>query len=119
MSSVTVGGVAATLVGKVSGSGRGYPVSGLFVVDAGSGSSLSASTTANITVNYANTMGRSTLDVYHITGASLTPNDTKTSVGSSPASVQLNIPADGSAIAVNSGLVSSAGALTSWTNLTE
>lgn len=115
VSSVTVGGVSATLgVGNVSANGEGY--CGLFHV------SGVTPGTGDIVVNGSSAANRCGIATWETTGRSATPHHTASdpySAGDADPSVSLNIPASGFAIAA----VHAAGGVGSesvtWTNLTE
>lgn len=76
ISSVTVGGVAATEVAQASNTISNTNVAGLYAID------VAAGTTADIVVTFGATMLRAGIGVYRCTGISTTANNTDTSTAS-------------------------------------
>lgn len=110
ISSITIGGVSATIVKQQTNTITNTNVSGLAIAAVPTG------TTGNIVVTFSATMLRCAISAYAVTELdSATPYDDASSTSADP-SVSLDIPTDGFAIGM--GLTAAASTAT-WTGLTE
>jgi hypothetical protein len=117
ISSVTIGGVSATVIkqqsstGTASG-GTGTTSAGLAIAAVPSG------TTGDIVVNFSATSLRCVCSMWRMTGlVSATANDSQSSTATPP-SAGVAIPTDGAAIGMVAGGQNASPTVT-WTNLTE
>jgi len=106
VSTVTVGGISASLVVAIIG---GVQSAEIWQADVPTG------TTADVVVTWAAEQARSGIGVFAVTGAASGASDTATSTAD-PMSTTLTIPANGIAIGVGTD---NAGGPFAWTNLTE
>lgn len=112
ISSVTIGGVTATINSFITPTGNSDPA--LFVASL----IVASGTTADVVATYATAKARSNIDVYYAYVDSATPtNSASDDDDSNPANVSININAGGFAV----GVVASDGGTNTytWTGLTE
>jgi hypothetical protein len=108
LSSATIGGVAATIIGQCNGT-----TSGIAIIQA----AVPTGTTADVVVNYAGSPLRGQIAVYNLLGAlSATVNASNFPAGGGDASrtATFNVPAGGVALGYSEG-----GANVTWTNADE
>lgn len=109
LSSVTIGGVSATIVKQVTNNVSNTDVAGIAIAAVPTG------TTGDIVVTWGASMVRCAIMAYRATGINATAYDSDSSTSGNP-SVSLDIPASGFAIG---GGLTAASTTTSWTGLTE
>lgn len=110
ISSVTIGGVSATITKQQVNNATNTNVSGIAIANVPTG------TSGNIVVTFADTMLRCAITVYRTVGlTSKTAYDSDSSTASAP-SVSLDVPTNGFAIGI--GLTAASTSAT-WTGLTE
>lgn len=111
LSSVTVGGVAATIVVQQNNASGGFSGCSALAIAA-----VPTGTTGNIVVTWSHGAARCEIQAYRLTGiASATPADTKSSTASDP-TASLDVPAGG--VAIGAGCTS-ANTIATWTGLSE
>jgi len=109
LSSISVGGVSATIVKQATNNVSNTDVAGVAIAAVPTG------TTGDIVVTWGATMVRCAIMAYRATGIDATAYDSDSSLSGNP-SVSLDIPANGFAIG---GGLTAASTTTSWTGLTE
>lgn len=110
ISSVTIGGVSATITKQVTNTASNTNVAGIAIANVPTGA------TGDIVVTLSATMLRCAIGVYRATGlASVTAYDSDSSTATDP-SVSLDVPIG---FAVGVGLSAVSGGSASWTGLTE
>lgn len=110
ISTVTVGGVSATIVQQQFNNAGGANVAGIAIAAVPTG------TTGDIVVTFSTGQSRAAIQAYRAVGLdSATPNDGSTSTAAAP-TYAIHVPAGG--IAVGCGC-SNAGGTATWTGITE
>ena len=110
ISSVTVGGVSATIVEQVTNTGTNSDVAGIAIAAVPTG------TTGDVVVTFGAGMVRAAISLYRATGLdSATASQSLNSTASAPA-VNLDIPVNGFAIGAG---ITAASSTATWSGLTE
>jgi hypothetical protein len=120
LNSATIGGSAATALVNAKHSSGNTQHAALFIIDSGSGSGLSAATTADITVTFSSAATRCAVGVYRLTNSSITAHDTDQdgTTSGNPTGGGIDVQGAGAIIAAG-GCDAPGAATTSWSNLTE
>ena len=117
LTSVTIGGVSATLYQNTTiGSGGSFCISAFAVL------LVTTGTTANITLNYSGSFSRSAIGIYNLNGlGSSTPVDhsSDSTASASTLSLTLNSTAGGVILGVFSNRTTSGSTTVTWTGATE
>ena len=115
ISTVTIGGVSATINVQETHTISGSRQSGIAIANVPTG------TTGNVVVTWDNTMTSCAIVVYRTVGASTTAHDTATDPGAASGVVTgtLDIPSGGIAVAVVAWKGSASPPMTTWTVATE